>query len=56
MKLRRPSDMPDPSETEELIKDLDRRLDACFLAEVAPALERARRARGEQATSSGQAT
>ena len=45
MKLRRPDDLPDPTDIEKGVRELDRELDACFLGEVAPALERARRAR-----------
>ena len=42
---RRPEDLPDPLEIAERVRELDDRLDACFLAEIAGALERARRAR-----------
>jgi hypothetical protein len=45
LKLRRPDDLPDPAEIDEAVRALDRELDGCFMAEVAPALERARRAR-----------
>jgi hypothetical protein len=49
MKLRRPDDLPDPAEIEERVRDLERELDACFLDEIAPALERARRSREDAA-------
>ncbi len=44
---RRPEDLPDPREIAERVRELDGRLDACFLADVADALERARRARAD---------
>jgi len=45
---RRPEDLPDPLEIAERMRELDERLDACFLAEIAIALERSRRARAAQ--------
>jgi hypothetical protein len=45
----RPEDLPDPREIAERVRELDERLDACFLAEIAGALERSRRARIGQA-------
>jgi hypothetical protein len=42
---RRPEDLPDPLEIAAHVKELDERLDACFLSEIAPALEESRRAR-----------
>jgi len=41
---RRPEDLPDPLEIAERVRELDERLDSCFLAEIADALERAHRA------------
>jgi hypothetical protein len=46
---QRPEDLPDPKEIAERVRELDEQLDACFLAEIAGALERARRARVGQA-------
>ncbi len=44
---RRPEDLPEPREIAERVRELDEKLDACFLADVGEALERARRARLE---------
>ncbi len=43
----RPEDLPDPLEIAEKVRELDERLDACFLADVAAALARAHRARSD---------
>jgi hypothetical protein len=45
IQLRRPDDLPDPAEIEKAVREMDRDLDACFLDDLAPALERARLAR-----------
>ncbi len=42
---RAPEDLPDPRDIVRSVRELDAQLDACFLADVAEALDRARRAR-----------
>ncbi len=46
-RARRQKDAPEEErrDLEERVRELDQRLDACFLGEIAPALERARLAR-----------
>jgi hypothetical protein len=43
----RTTDLTDGLELDDLVKELDAILDAWFLGDVAPALEQARRARGD---------
>jgi len=45
IRLRRRDPPPDPAEIDEAVLEMERELDARFLDEVAPALERARPAR-----------
>lgn len=49
IKLHRTAEPPDLIDAGELLQDLERRLDETFLGEVEPALDEARRARGEGA-------
>jgi hypothetical protein len=49
IQLRHPEDIPDPAETEEQVRELDRQLDQCLPLEAVPAPRRPRRARRERA-------
>jgi hypothetical protein len=46
IQLRHPEDIPDPAETEEQVRELDRQLDQCL---ATPARKRPRHARRERA-------
>ncbi len=50
LKLRPAKDRDGAEEIERRVKELDELLDACFLADVAPALRRARHARRARLT------